>query len=98
MLTNTLAPLKIIEALGGAVAGAGVIAAMTSGLGSVASNISGGWDIYRASKAGLNTLLRSYADRHTERSLVAMPPGWAPTWAAPTPRSASRRAPAAWRR
>ena len=56
MLTNTLSPLKIVEALGGRVTPHGVIVAMTSVLGSVAQNTTGGYEVYRASKAALNTL------------------------------------------
>ena len=79
METNALAPLKIIEAIGGAVGAGGAIVAMTSVLGSVAQNGSGGYEVYRASKAALNTLLRSYAARHKDRSIVAMHPGWVRT-------------------
>ncbi len=79
MATNALAPLKVIEALGAGVAPDGVIVAMTSVLGSVAGNVSGGYEVYRASKAALNTLLRSYAARHGDRSVVAMHPGWVRT-------------------
>ena len=79
LVTNALAPLKIIETLGDAVARDGAIVAMTSTLGSVAGNTSGGTEVYRASKAALNTLLRSYAARHPQRAIVAMHPGWVRT-------------------
>ncbi len=79
LLTNALAPLKIIEALGNAVAPDGVIVAMTSVLGSVSGNTSGGYEVYRASKAALNTFLRSYAARYPQRAVVAMHPGWVRT-------------------
>ncbi len=79
METNAFAPLKIIEAIGANVASDGAIVAMTSLLGSVAQNGSGGMEVYRASKAALNMLLRSYAARHKERSVVAMHPGWVRT-------------------
>ena len=79
METNALAPLKIIEAIGDSVAPDGAIVAMTSLLGSVAQNGSGGMEVYRASKAALNTLLRSYAARHRERAIVALHPGWVRT-------------------
>ncbi len=52
---------------------------MTSILGSVGGNTTGGYEVYRASKAALNTLLRSYAVRHPERAVVAMHPGWVRT-------------------
>ena len=79
MATNALAPLKIIEALGASVAPDGAIVAMTSLLGSVAQNGSGGMEVYRASKAALNMALRSYAARHKERAIVALHPGWVRT-------------------
>ena len=79
LVTNALAPLKIIEALGDAVPRDGAIVAMTSTLGSVAGNTGGGTEVYRASKAALNTLLRSYAARHPQRAIVAMHPGWVRT-------------------
>jgi NAD(P)-dependent dehydrogenase (short-subunit alcohol dehydrogenase family) len=54
---------------------------MSSGLGSVANNIAGGWEVYRASKAALNTLMRSFAARHSDdpRALVIIAPGWVRT-------------------
>ena len=79
LVTNALAPLTILEALGDRVPRDGAIVAMTSALGSVAGNTSGGTEVYRASKAALNTLLRSYAARHPERAIVAMHPGWVRT-------------------
>ena len=79
MSTNAFAPLRIIEALGGMVRAEGVIVAMTSSLGSVAGNTSGGYEAYRASKAALNTLLRSYAARHGDHPIIAMHPGWVRT-------------------
>ncbi len=80
LTTNTLSPLRVIEALAELVTPAGTIAAMSSGLGSVANNDRGGWEVYRASKAGLNTLLRSYAVRAGGgRTLLAIAPGWVRT-------------------
>jgi len=78
MVTNALSPLRAIESLGELVAANGTIAAMSSGLGSVANNDRGGAEVYRASKAALNTLMRSYAARHADdaRSLVLLAPGW----------------------
>ena len=57
LVTNALSPLKIIEALDEGVPRDGAIVAMTSTLGSVAGNTGGGTEVYRASKAALNTLL-----------------------------------------
>lgn len=81
MVTNALSPKRVIETLGELVAPAGTIGVMSSGLGSVADNESGGWEVYRGSKAALNTFMRSYAARHRNdgRSLVIIAPGWVRT-------------------
>jgi len=81
MLTNALSPMRIIENLETHVAANGIIGVMSSGLGSVANNESGGYEVYRASKAALNTLMRSFAARHSKdsRSLLLIAPGWIKT-------------------
>ncbi|WP_329571205.1 SDR family oxidoreductase [Kitasatospora sp. NBC_01266] len=81
MVTNALSPLRVIEALQDRVEPAGTIAVMSSGQGSVANNEHGGHEVYRGSKAALNTFMRSYAARHRGegRPLVLMAPGWVRT-------------------
>jgi NAD(P)-dependent dehydrogenase (short-subunit alcohol dehydrogenase family) len=81
MVTNALSPMRVIETLGELVRPDGTIAVMSSSLGSVALNDRGGWEVYRASKAALNTLMRSYAARHAgdQRSLALVDPGWVRT-------------------
>ena len=80
MTTNALSPLRTIEALSELVTPTGTIAAMTSGLGSVANNTRGEWEVYRGSKAALNTFLRSYAVRAGgQRTILAVAPGWVRT-------------------
>jgi len=81
MVTNSLGPLRVIEALHDHVEPAGTIGVMSSGQGSVANNEGGGHEVYRGSKAALNTFMRSYAARHRDgrRSLVLMAPGWVKT-------------------
>ena len=81
MVTNALGPLRVIEALEDLVEPAGMIGVMSSGQGSVADNERGGHEVYRGSKAALNTFMRSYAARHRgeERTLVLMAPGWVRT-------------------
>lgn len=78
MVTNALSPLRAIETLRDVVDPNGTIAAMSSGQGSVANNESGGYEVYRASKAALNTLMRSYAARHASdrHTLLLLAPGW----------------------
>lgn len=81
MVTNALSPMRVIETLGELVPADGTIAIMSSGQGSVANNNRGGFEIYRASKAALNQLMRSYAARHRDdpRALLLMAPGWVKT-------------------
>jgi NAD(P)-dependent dehydrogenase (short-subunit alcohol dehydrogenase family) len=54
---------------------------MSSRQGSVSVNTRGGHEAYRASKAALNSLMRSYAARHQDdpRTLLLMHPGWVKT-------------------
>ena len=81
MVTNALSPLRVVEALHDLVRPDGTIAVMSSGQGSVTNNENGGYEVYRASKAGLNTLMRSFAARHAAdaRTLLLLAPGWVKT-------------------
>jgi NAD(P)-dependent dehydrogenase (short-subunit alcohol dehydrogenase family) len=81
MVTNALSPLRAIETLNGLVRSSGTIAIMSSGQGSVTNNEKGGHEVYRASKAALNTLMRSFAARHASgnRTLLLLAPGWVRT-------------------
>jgi NAD(P)-dependent dehydrogenase (short-subunit alcohol dehydrogenase family) len=80
-LTNAVAPIHVAEALLDRMRdGSGVIAMMSSGLGSVSSNARGA-DLYSASKAALNKLTRGFAASLGGRKLtvVAISPGWVRT-------------------
>ena len=81
MVTNTLSPMRVVESFKDVVVSTGTIGLMSSGQGSVANNESGNYEVYRASKAGLNTLMRSFAARHVgdPRTLLLMAPGWVRT-------------------
>jgi NAD(P)-dependent dehydrogenase (short-subunit alcohol dehydrogenase family) len=81
MVTNALSPMRIVEELGELVRPKGMIGVMSSSLGSVSLNERGGWEVYRASKAALNTLMRSYAARRANdaRGLALVDPGWVRT-------------------
>ncbi|CAA2140513.1 SDR family NAD(P)-dependent oxidoreductase [Hyphomicrobium sp. ghe19] len=81
MVTNALGPMRVIAALDDLVTPTGTIGVMSSGLGSVGDNEDGGWEVYRGSKAALNTFMRSYAAEHRKggRSLVIISPGWVRT-------------------
>lgn len=80
MLTNALAPMRVVEALSDRVRQGGAIGVMSSRQGSVSLNARGGHEVYRASKAALNQLMRSYDARRTDsRTLLLIHPGWVRT-------------------
>lgn len=81
MVTNALSPMRVVEALHHLVAPNGTIGVMSSGQGSVTNNTTGMREVYRGSKAALNTLMRSFAARHADdkRAMVLMAPGWVRT-------------------
>ncbi|MFF7754453.1 SDR family NAD(P)-dependent oxidoreductase [Streptomyces sp. NPDC007971] len=77
MITNALSPLRALEALRGLVAPAGTVAVMSSEQGSISLNTEDGYELYKASKAALNQLMRSYATRHADdgRTKLLIDPG-----------------------
>jgi NAD(P)-dependent dehydrogenase (short-subunit alcohol dehydrogenase family) len=81
MITNALSPMRVVEALQDLVTPTGTIGVMSSGLGSVADNEFGRHEVYRASKAALNMLMRSFAARNAfdHRPKVLIAPGWVRT-------------------
>ena len=80
MLVNVLAPLRIVDRFADLVQAAGTVAVMSSGLGSIAGNQTGGWEAYRTSKAALDQGLRSIAARRADqRTYLACDPGWVRT-------------------
>ena len=81
MVTNALSPMRVLETLQDLVPAHGTLGVMSSGQGSVANNHRGGFEVYRASKAALNTLMRSFAARHADdpRALLLIAPGWVRT-------------------
>ena len=81
-VTNSVAPIHVAEALAGNVRDkTGVIAFMSSGLGSVASSFRFGMDLYSASKAALNKLTRAFTEELGDRGItvLSMSPGWVRT-------------------
>ena len=78
---NTIAPLKVAEALVENVARSDkkMIAALSSKMGSMADNGSGGSYVYRSSKAALNAVMKSMsidlADEHNI-NVLTLHPGW----------------------
>jgi NAD(P)-dependent dehydrogenase (short-subunit alcohol dehydrogenase family) len=81
MVTNALGPMRVVDSFESLVPPTGTIGVMSSGLGSVANNENGSWEVYRASKAALNTLMRSFAARNggDKRALAIIAPGWVRT-------------------
>lgn len=81
MNINVLGVMRAVESLQSLVDPAGTIAVMSSGQGSVSGNTRGGFEVYRATKAALNQMFRSYAARHDgeRRALLLMAPGWVRT-------------------
>ncbi|MFI6387000.1 SDR family NAD(P)-dependent oxidoreductase [Nonomuraea sp. NPDC050547] len=66
MITNALSPLRALETLRDLVVPGGTVAVMSSEQGSVSRNTEPGYELYKASKAALNQLMRSYATRHAD--------------------------------
>jgi len=80
LVTNALSTMRVVEQLAENVTPRGTIGVMSSGLGSVADNERGNFEVYRASKAALNTLMRSFAARRAkDRTLLLLAPGWVKT-------------------
>jgi NAD(P)-dependent dehydrogenase (short-subunit alcohol dehydrogenase family) len=81
MFTNAIAPVRLARSLAPHVRpGSGVLAFTTSVMGSVAVN-PGGHELYRASKAALNSLTRGLWGELSGRklTLVSLHPGWVRT-------------------
>jgi len=80
---NTIAPMKIMEAFVSNVAASDtrLMAALSSKMGSMADNHSGGSYVYRSSKAALNAVMKSAAVDLRDRgvTVVALHPGWVRT-------------------
>ncbi len=81
-LTNAVAPIRVARAFLDRVReGAGVIAFMSSELGSVANKTDDYGELYSASKAALNSLSRSFAAALGRRRITVLDiaPGWVRT-------------------
>jgi NAD(P)-dependent dehydrogenase (short-subunit alcohol dehydrogenase family) len=76
-LTNSISPIRVADALSGLVAAGGMVAFMSSILGSIGTNDDGRAELYRASKAALNSLVRSFRARHAQAdfTVLALHPG-----------------------
>ena len=80
---NTMAPLKVAEAFAANVAHSQqkLIVTITSQMGSIEDNSSGGNYLYRSSKAAANMVVKSLAHDLKEKGItaVAFNPGWVKT-------------------
>ena len=76
-LTNAISPIRVADALIDTLAPGGMVAFMSSILGSIGTNDDGRAELYRASKAALNSLIRSFRARHARRdcTVLALHPG-----------------------
>jgi NAD(P)-dependent dehydrogenase (short-subunit alcohol dehydrogenase family) len=81
MVTNSLSPMRVVEAFQDMVPPTGSIGVMSSELGSLTNNTNGNHEVYRGSKAALNMFMRSFAARHSTdtRTLLLLVPGWVRT-------------------
>jgi NAD(P)-dependent dehydrogenase (short-subunit alcohol dehydrogenase family) len=79
-LTNAVAPVRAAEALMGLLNPLGMIAFMSSRMGSVALTTQDNKPMYRASKAALNSLTRGLVARlDRPRPVLTLHPGWVAT-------------------
>ncbi len=79
---NTIAPMKMMEAFHHQLkSGKGLIANMSSAMGSMSENSSGGSYIYRSSKAALNAITKSMSLDGVPYGIraIALHPGWVQT-------------------
>jgi NAD(P)-dependent dehydrogenase (short-subunit alcohol dehydrogenase family) len=80
---NTMGPLRVLEAFTAHLTRSErrLVITITSGMGSLADNTSGGSIPYRTSKAAVNMVMRSAAIDLAERSIscVVINPGWVKT-------------------
>jgi NAD(P)-dependent dehydrogenase (short-subunit alcohol dehydrogenase family) len=81
MRTNVLGAMQAVEILYDLLKPDGIVAVMSSGLGSISENATGSWNSYAASKAALNMMMRGFASRHAGdgRAMVLVAPGWVRT-------------------
>ncbi|CCG41935.1 SDR family oxidoreductase [Magnetospirillum molischianum] len=78
---NTVAPLLVAQAFAGHLTGGKLFAVLSSMMGSITDNVSGGSYAYRASKTALNMVIKTLSVDLAERGIVpvALSPGWVRT-------------------
>ena len=77
MVTNALSPLRCLSILRPLVTADGTVAVMSSDQGSISLNTEPGYELYKASKAALNQLVRSWVTRHAadDHTTLLLDPG-----------------------
>ncbi|WP_341711546.1 SDR family NAD(P)-dependent oxidoreductase [Erythrobacter sp.] len=81
MMTNAFGPVKAGRALLPKIRAGGTLGFMSSIMGSIADS-SGGYELYRASKAALNMLAKGLSEQEAKSrdiEVVALHPGWVQT-------------------
>ncbi|GGP24104.1 SDR family oxidoreductase [Silvimonas iriomotensis] len=77
---DTIAPVKVVEALLPRLSADAKIASLSSKMGSIADNHSGAAYHYRSAKAGLNAAMKSLAlDLGKRHTVLVFHPGWVQT-------------------
>jgi NAD(P)-dependent dehydrogenase (short-subunit alcohol dehydrogenase family) len=83
LAVNTVGPVRVAEAFADHVAASGLktMVSITSGMGSIGDNGSGGYLAYRTSKAALNMAMRTLAHDFSNRGIITivLNPGWVKT-------------------
>ncbi|MDR3429260.1 SDR family oxidoreductase [Silvimonas sp.] len=80
LAVDTIAPIKVVEALLSHLNPGAKIASLSSKMGSIEDNHSGGAYHYRSAKAGLNAALKSLAlDLAPRHTVILLHPGWVQT-------------------
>jgi NAD(P)-dependent dehydrogenase (short-subunit alcohol dehydrogenase family) len=82
MVVNAIGPIRLARRLLPLVEEGGTLAFMSSRMGSVAANTSGNGELYRASKAALNSLTRSLVAKDLAGravTVLTLHPGWVRT-------------------
>lgn len=78
---NVLGPMRVMQKLlpNLKASGKAVVGTVTSKMGSIADNTSGGYYAYRISKSAVNMLNKSFALDHPELVSLVLHPGWVKT-------------------
>ena len=80
-MTNTVGPIRLARNVMHKLITGGTLCFMSSHRGSINSNMEGGLELYRATKAGLNTMARGLFSEFNRKNITVLSihPGWAAT-------------------